>query len=147
MEYPVGVVLALVVCAFARLAEFDRDRVFYPMLLTVIAAYYILFAAMGKSTPALAIESAVALVFIAVAVAGFRKSLWLVVAALAAHGVFDFFHRLVIRNPGVPAWWPGFCLSFDILAGAFLALLLIRGSGFPNAVSGRPDDQAFPPRR
>jgi hypothetical protein len=41
MEYLIGVVLALVVCAFAMLAGFDRDRVFYPTLLTVIATYYI----------------------------------------------------------------------------------------------------------
>jgi hypothetical protein len=27
-------------------------------------------------------------------------------------------------------WWPGFCLSFDILAGGFLAMLLMRRSGF-----------------
>ena len=41
MEYLIGAGLALVVCAFARLAGFDRDRVFYPMMLTVIATYYI----------------------------------------------------------------------------------------------------------
>jgi len=121
MEYLIGVGLALVVCAFAMLAGFDRDRVFYPTLLAVIATYYILFAVMGNSTLALAIESAVAGTFLVLAVAGFKRSLWLVVAALAGHGVFDFFHQLFIQNPGVPMWWPGFCLSFDILAGSFLA--------------------------
>jgi hypothetical protein len=30
------------------------------------------------------------------AVAGFKKSLWLIVAALAGHGVFDFFHQFRI---------------------------------------------------
>ena len=65
------------------------------------------------------------------AVAGFKKNLWLIVAALVGHGVFDSFHQLVIQNPGVPIWWPGFCLSFDILAGVFLAMLLVRRSGFP----------------
>jgi len=39
MEYLIGVGLALVVCAFAMLTGFDRDRVFYPTLLTVIATY------------------------------------------------------------------------------------------------------------
>jgi hypothetical protein len=39
------------VCAFAALVGFDRDRVFYPMLVTVIATCYILFAAIGSSTP------------------------------------------------------------------------------------------------
>lgn len=75
MEYLIGVGLALVVCAFAMLAGFDRDRVFYPTLLTVIATYYILFAVMGSSTPALAIESAVAGTFLVLAVAGF-SGMW-----------------------------------------------------------------------
>ena len=128
MEYMIGAGLAVVVCAFAMLAGFDRDRVFYPTLLTVIATYYILFAVMASSTPALIIESAVAGTFLVLAVAGFKKNLWLIVAALAGHGVFDLFHHLFIQNPGVPVWWPGFCLSFDVLAGGFLAVLLIRRS-------------------
>jgi hypothetical protein len=130
MEYLIGVGLAVVVCAFAMLTGFDRDRVFYPTLTTVIATYYILFAAMGSSTRALGLESLIAGAFFALAVAGFRKNLWLIVAALAGHGVFDFFHHLFIQNPGVPVWWPGFCLSFDVLAGGFLAMLLMRRSGF-----------------
>jgi hypothetical protein len=38
MEYLIGVGLALAVCAFAMAAGFDRDRVFYPTMLIVIAA-------------------------------------------------------------------------------------------------------------
>ena len=134
MEYLIGVGLALVVCAFATLAGFDRDRVFYPTLLIVIATYYILFAAMGNSIRALTIESLASAAFLILAVAGFRKNLWLVVAALAAHGVFDFFHHLVISNPGVPVWWPGFCMSFDVLAGGFLAVLLTKRPGFERTI-------------
>jgi hypothetical protein len=134
MEYMIGVGLAAVVCAFAMLAGFDRDRVFYPMLLTLIATYYILFAAIGSSAPALVRESLIAGVFLALAVAGFKKNLWLIVAALAGHGVFDFFHHLFIQNPGVPVWWPGFCLSFDVLAGGFLAMLLMRRYRFASKV-------------
>jgi len=130
MEYLIGAGLALVVCTFALVVGFDHDRVFYPTVLAVVASYYILFAVMGNSMPALAIESAVACAFLGVAAAGFRKNLWLVAAALAGHGVFDFVHRLFIENPGVPAWWPGFCLSFDVVAGGFLAVLLTRRSGF-----------------
>ena len=128
MEYLIGVGVAVVVCAFAMLVGFDRDRVFYPTLVTVIATYYILFAVMGRSTPALASECVIAGAFLALAVAGFKTNLWLIVAALAGHGVFDFFHHRIIHNPGVPVWWPGFCLSFDVLAAAFLAMLLLRRS-------------------
>ncbi len=130
MEYLIGAVLAAVVCAFAMLSGFDRDRVFYPTLLIVIATYYILFAAMAGSASALTLESLAAGAFLILAVVGFRKNLWLVVAALAGHGIFDFFHHSVIRNPGVPLWWPGFCLSFDVLAGGVLAVLLTRRPGF-----------------
>lgn len=128
MEYLIGVGLAVAVCIFATLAGFDRDRVFYPTMVVVVATYYILFAVMGSSSLALAKESVVAAAFLAVAVVGFKKSLWLIAAGLAGHGVFDFFHHFFIQNPGVPEWWPGFCMSFDVLAGGFLAMLLMRRS-------------------
>ena len=134
MEYLIGVALAAAVCAFAVLAGFDRDRVFYPTMLIVIATYYILFAVMGSSTPTLAVESLMAGIFLTLAVAGFKKNLWLVAGALGGHGVFDFFHHAFIQNAGVPMWWPGFCLSFDVLAGMFLAVLLVRRSGFAQPV-------------
>src|SRR5207248_8933192 len=105
-----------------------------------------LFAVMGSSTSALALESLIAAAFFAVAVAGFKKNLWLIVAGLAGHAVFDFFHHMFIQNPGVPVWWPGFCLSFDVLAGGFLAMLLARRSGLSaRAESDRPQATArFP---
>lgn len=134
MEYLIGVALAAATCVvFGMLAGFDRERLFYPMMIPPIATYYILFAAMGSSTPALTLECLVACLFLMVAVVGFKKNLWLVVAGLVGHGVFDSFHHVVIQNPGVPVWWPGFCGSFDVLAGGFLAWLLVRRSGFERA--------------
>jgi len=47
----------------------------------VIASYYALFAVMEASTHALVLESLVGAVFLALAVSGFRSSLWAVVAA------------------------------------------------------------------
>lgn len=126
MEYLIGVLLAGAVCAFGTMVGFDRDRVFYPTMLIVVATYYILFAVMGGSTAALTAESVGALVFLMAAVAGFQKNLWIVAAALAGHGVFDFLHHWLIQNPGVPVWWPGFCGAFDVLAGGILAMLLTR---------------------
>ena len=128
MEYLIGIVLAGIVCAFAMLVGFDRDGVFYPTLLIVVAHYYILFAVMGTAGDSLLMESLAAGGFVAVAVAGFKKSAWLIVAGLVGHGMFDFVHHRFIENPGVPVWWPGFCLAFDIFAGGFLAARLLRRS-------------------
>ena len=114
--------------------RFDRERVFYPTMVVVVAHYYILFAVMGSSTSVLVVESLVAAAFLVLAVIGFKKSLWLTAAALVGHGVFDFFHHLLIQNSGVPAWWPGFCMSFDVLAGGLLAVLLMRRSGLASPI-------------
>lgn len=126
MAYLIGAVLALAVSSTATLVGLDRDRAFYPTLLIVIASYYALFAVMGGSDHALVVETAVIAAFLASSIIGFKYSLWFVVAALAAHGVFDAFHDRLIANPGVPAWWPQFCLTYDVVAGAYLAYLLLR---------------------
>ena len=124
MALLVGALLAFAVGLLATTSGLDRDRAFYPTVTIVIASYYALFAAMGASTNALMLESVVSAVFLVVAVFGFRSSLWVVVLALAAHGVFDLVHGRVISNPGVPAWWPAFCLTYDVTAAAYLAWLL-----------------------
>jgi hypothetical protein len=126
MEYLIGLVLSLVVAVFASSVGFDRDRVYYPVLLIVIATYYVLFASMGAPGRVVILESLIAAGFLLVAVIGFKSSLWIVVAALVGHGVFDFVHHRFIENPRVPPWWPGFCLAFDVAAGSFLAVLLVR---------------------
>jgi hypothetical protein len=124
MGYIVGATLGLVTCAFARAVGFDRDRAFYPTVLIVVASYYVLFAVIGGSTQALVLELGVMSVFVALAVIGFRRDLWLVVAGIAAHGVMDFFiHAHIVENAGMPAWWPAFCGSFDIALPACLAWL------------------------
>jgi hypothetical protein len=94
--------------------------------MVVIASYYALFAVMGGSTHALLVEAAVATVFLVVTLVGFKYSLWLVVGALASHGIFDGFHSQLIANPGVPGWWPAFCFAYDGVAAAYLAFLLLR---------------------
>ena len=118
MPYVIGIVLSAVVAVFARYVGFDRDRAFYPTVMIVIASYYVLFAAMSGSVETVVIEAVVA---------GFKSSAWIVVVALAGHGVFDAVHGHVIENAGVPAWWPAWCLAYDVGAAAGLAWLLRHG--------------------
>ena len=126
MAFLIGAVLALSVGLSATFFGLDRDRAFYPTVMIVISSYYALFAIMGGSVHALMVESFVVVMFLGASIAGFKTSLWLVVVALAAHGLFDFTHGRLIANPGVPVWWPPFCLSYDLVAAAYLAWLLSR---------------------
>ena len=124
MPFVIGITLSAGVAMLARQVGFDRDRAFYPTVLMVVASYYVLFAAMSSSVPALLVESLAMTVFAIAAIVGFRSSLWIVAAALVGHGIFDAVHGLLVDNPGVPVWWPAFCLSYDVGAGAYLAGLL-----------------------
>lgn len=133
MEFISGVVIALVVSLLATLVGFDRERTFYPIVMVVIASYYVLFAVIGGSIETVLLELTVMFAFIGVAVLGFKRNLWLVVAALFAHGIFDFFHGHFISNPGVPFWWPMFCLTYDIAAAVYLSWLLRRSRVAANA--------------
>jgi hypothetical protein len=127
MEFVIGAALALGVGLGSTWIGFDRDRAMYPVVMIVIAAYYVLFACMAGSRQALVVELWAAAAFIAASVAGFRSTLWIVAAALVGHGVFDVAHGDFIANPGVPSFWPAFCAAYDGVAGAYLAWMLARG--------------------
>ncbi|MEP6473976.1 MAG: hypothetical protein ABJC74_09655, partial [Gemmatimonadota bacterium] len=120
----VGVVLALGFGLLATRTGLDRARFLYPAVMAVIAVLYAGFAIAGGSVHALALESIGAIVFLLASIAGFRWSLWIIVAALIGHGLFDLVHPTLISNPGVPVWWPGFCGAYDVAAGLYLAWLL-----------------------
>ena len=126
LPYAVGIVLSIGVALFARWVGFDRDRAFYPTVLIVIASYYVLFAVMSGSVETVLLESVMMALFAVAAVAGFKASPWIVVAALAAHGVQDAVHGHIIANAGVPVWWPEWCLAYDVGAAAALAWILTR---------------------
>ncbi len=118
--YVVGALIAVAVAALGRVTRFDQDRSFYSTILVIIASYYILFAILGDSTNALVGETAIATIFSVVAVFGALRFPLLVGIGIAGHGVFDLVHHVVIENPGVPPWWPAFCMSVDIILGLWV---------------------------
>ena len=96
-------------------------------MVIVVALYYVLFAAMSGSVQTVLLESIAMIGFTIAAVIGFKSRAWIVVGALAGHGVFDFVHGEILENSGVPVWWPAFCCAYDLGAAAGLAWLLTGG--------------------
>ena len=129
-----GLGLGLGGAGLAHIRGFDRDRSYYPTLMIVIASIYVLFAVMAVPPAALWPEVIAAMGFIALAIAGHRWSLWLVVAALVGHGVFDLVHPRIIANAAVPTWYPAFCGAADLVLSAGLAVVILRGR-----LSAKPD--------
>jgi len=81
---------------------------------------------MSGSVETVLLESIMMALFAVAAVAGFKARPWIVVAALAGHGVQDGVHSHIIANAGVPAWWPAWCLAYDVGAAGALAWILMR---------------------
>ena len=126
--YLIGIVLALGVGLLGTFAGFERDRAYYAVITIVVPSYFGLYAILGGSTPVLLQESVVIAAYLVGAVLGFQRNIWLLAALLVGHGLFDAVHGFLITNPGMPAWWPAFCGSFDVVAGAYLAVRLRSGA-------------------
>lgn len=125
MEYIIGITLALFFCAATVALGMDRERVFYPAVVMTVASYYLAFSAGDGRAEVWLTEAAIAAVFIVGAILGFKRNPWIAVLALGGHGVMDAFHGHLVHNHGVPASWPGFCMTFDVTAAVIVALLML----------------------
>jgi len=96
--------------------------------LALIASIYIGFAVADGRRHVLAVEVAVASVFVLVAAAAVTVSPWLIVAGLTVHGLKDAWQHRTSFVRGT-RWWPPFCAAVDWVAAALLAVALLTGLG------------------
>ena len=101
----------------------------YALSLTLIAAVYVGFAVADGRPTVVAVEAAVAAVFVIVAAAGVTGPAWRLVAGLTGHGFKDLWqHRShYVANT---RWWPPFCLVVDWVVAAILVVLIAVGVDF-----------------
>lgn len=98
----------------------------YALGLTVIAPVYIGFAVADGRGIVIAVESAVAGVFVVLAAAAITGPAWLLVVGLFGHGLKDLWQhrRQYVANT---RWWPPFCLVVDWVVAAVIAVLIVAG--------------------
>ncbi len=131
MEIIAGLLTALSIIGLGYATRQERSAAFYGTVLIVIALVYVLFAAMAGVPQVIVVESAVAAVFVAGAVGAVRgrtrrRAGILMAVGLAAHGGYDLMHSVVVSNPVVPGWWPGFCGVVDLALGGWVLVLTYR---------------------
>jgi hypothetical protein len=99
----------------------------YAMSIAVIAAVYIGFAVADGRGKVVAVETAVAGIFVVIAAAAVTGSAWLLVLGLAGHGLKDWWqHRThFVANT---RWWPPFCAAVDVVVAAIIAIEIVTGS-------------------
>jgi hypothetical protein len=101
----------------------------YALSLALIAAVYIGFAVADGRPRVIAVETAVAAVFVVLAAVGVTGPAWLLVLGFVGHGLKDLWQhrRQFVANT---RWWPPFCLVIDWVAAAILVVLLAVGVDF-----------------
>jgi hypothetical protein len=99
----------------------------YALSIILIASVYIGFSVADGRRKVIAVEVGVAIAFVVVATTAITGSAWLLVAALIAHGLKDFWqHRT--RYVANTRWWPPFCAAADWVAAALLAVAITTGT-------------------
>ncbi|NBC19700.1 MAG: hypothetical protein GVY06_01415 [Alphaproteobacteria bacterium] len=122
-----GIGLALAALSGMRLVGLHADRGVHSVVLIAIAVFYVVFAVEHGEAGEIAFQSLLALAFTALALLGYRRSLWWVVAGLALHGVYDIAVHGHGANPA-PDWWGPFCLGVDLMLALGLAVWIRRGA-------------------
>ena len=105
------------------------DTTVYALGLTLIAAVYIGFSVADGRRKIIAIETAVATVFVVVAAVAVTGPAWVLVAGLAGHGLKDLWqqHSRFVANT---RWWPPFCATVDFVAATIIAIAVVVGFHF-----------------
>jgi hypothetical protein len=101
----------------------------YALGLAVIASVYIGFAVADGRRTVLAVETAVAGMFVIIAAAAVTSTPWLLVVGLAGHGLKDLWQhrRQFVANT---RWWPPFCLVVDFAVAAIISAEIVGGVTF-----------------
>jgi hypothetical protein len=96
----------------------------------VAALLYVYHAVHARTSPAwLAAELAGVAFYSGMTLRGLRGSPWWIAAGWALHAVWDV--ALHLAGPGrafVPAWYPVWCGSLDLVVAAVIAYRIVRGS-------------------
>ena len=121
----IGAIQAVSPFAFYWLEQSTMHAIY----ISLIATVYIGFAVADGRPRVVAIESAVAAVFVLIAIAGVTGTAWLLVAGYAGHGMKDYWQerRHFVANT---RWWPPFCAAIDWLVALILAVEIAAGVNF-----------------
>jgi hypothetical protein len=101
----------------------------YALELVLIAAVYIGFAVADGRPRVIAVETAVAGLFVVLALTAVTATAWLLVLGYAGHGLKDAWQqrRQYVANT---RWWPPFCAAVDWLLAAILIIAITAGAHF-----------------
>ena len=125
IEALIGVAVGVLTIVLARIIR--GQRWLYSLGLLTLPSLYAFFALQAGEQAVGLKEMIYGLPFVVVglvlAFVSVRQSAVVVGAFWILHGLYDLMHSQIITNAGVPAWYPVFCFSVDVVIGAYLLWL------------------------
>jgi len=103
------------------LNKYFTTRLIAAAILTAIGFIYVGFALKDNTIPFIILEVSMAIVFFFITIIGFTYKSSLLGYGIILHGVWDIFHHngwFVSTN--IPAYWPVFCITIDLIYGVYL---------------------------
>lgn len=101
----------------------------HSLAIALIAAVYVGFAVADGRTKVIAVEIAVALIFVMIAAGAVTGSAWLLVVGYFGHGCKDLWQHRTHFVAGT-RWWPPFCAAVDFVVAGTLTALIVAGVQF-----------------
>jgi hypothetical protein len=121
-----GLAIGAVQAASPLLVQWIEPATLHAMYISLIAAVYIGFAVADGRPTVLAVEVAVASLFVLIAALAVTATAWLLVLGYAGHGLKDYWQhrRQYVANT---RWWPPFCAAVDWLVALVLIAEIVAG--------------------
>jgi hypothetical protein len=124
----IGVVGAIGLVLLARSLAPRREMLLYGVGLGITAVAYVAFALLhGAPARLLGLELVGALIFGSSAILGTRRWPMLMALGWTAHVAWDLFLHPAGGAGYAPAWYPWFCVGFDLPIGGYIAGLVAAG--------------------
>ena len=124
-----GIAVGIAQAATPLLFWWLNTATVYAIGTAVIAAIYIGFAVADGRPKVIAVESGVAMGFVILAAVAVTGTPWLLVAALAGHGLKDLWQHHT-HFVSTTRWWPPFCMTVDFVVAAIIVIEIAAGLHF-----------------
>lgn len=124
-----GVLIAVFTILGIKLGKTENNPWAYPFVLALYPFFYFGFAIYANDNSALLNELTYAapifIICILTALKNIKYSAFILSIGYIGHGCYDIVHHLLFINPGMPAWWPEFCGTIDIIIGFYIFVIAI----------------------
>ena len=121
----IGAALGVLTIVFAR--SIRGEAWVYAIGLITLPGLYAFFGVRAGDSSAIVKELIYGIPYLAAglifAFVSIRQSAVIVGVLWILHGLYDLIHSGLIVNAGVPAWYPAFCFSVDVVIGAYVLWL------------------------